>query len=107
MAEELQAIEQESLNDGHHSEVTQENDLEQEDSETSLTEDEEPSKYYKDIETAHYQSDNLDKYSIDHTEEVIIGLEQGTTCPTKMGTTVCNVLIDTGATRCCISEEYY
>ena len=24
-----------------------------------------------------------------------------------MGTTICNALIDTGATRCCISEEYY
>ena len=24
-----------------------------------------------------------------------------------MGTTVCNALRDTGATRCCISEEYY
>ena len=24
-----------------------------------------------------------------------------------MGTTVCNALIDTGATRCCVSEEYY
>ena len=24
-----------------------------------------------------------------------------------MGTMVCNALIDTGATRCCISEEYY
>ena len=24
-----------------------------------------------------------------------------------MGTTVCNALIDTDATRCCISEEYY
>ena len=40
-------------------------------------------------------------------EEVIIGSEQGTTFPTKVGTTVCNALIDTGATRCCISEEYY
>ena len=40
-------------------------------------------------------------------EEVIIGSEQGTTFPTKVGTTVCNVLMDTGATRCCISEEYY
>ena len=27
--------------------------------------------------------------------------------PTKVGTTMCNVLIDTGATRCCMSEEYY
>ena len=34
-------------------------------------------------------------------------MEQGTTFPTKMGTTVCNALIDTGATRGCISEEYY
>ena len=40
LTEELQAIEQESLNDGHDSEVTQESDLEQEDSEISLTEDE-------------------------------------------------------------------
>ena len=41
LAEELQVIEQESLNDGHESEVTQESDLEQEDSKISLTEDEE------------------------------------------------------------------
>ena len=41
LAEELQTIEQESLDDGHNSEVTQESDLEQEDSETSMTEDEE------------------------------------------------------------------
>ena len=67
----------------------------------------EPNQYYKDIETALCQSENLDEYSIDHTEEVIIGLEQGTTFPTKMDTTACNALIDTGATRCCISEEYY
>ena len=41
LAEELQAIEQESINDGHDSEVTQESDLEQKDSEIILTEDEE------------------------------------------------------------------
>ena len=41
LAEELQTIEQESLDDGHNSEVTQENDLEKENSETSMTEDEE------------------------------------------------------------------
>ena len=40
-AQELQALEQESLNDGHDSEVTQESDLEQGDSEITLTEDEE------------------------------------------------------------------
>ena len=41
LAEEVQAIENESLNDGHDSEVSQECDLEQEDSEITLTEDEE------------------------------------------------------------------
>ena len=42
-----------------------------------------------------------------HTEEVIIGTEQGTTFPTKIGTSVCNALIDTGATKSCISEKFY
>ena len=44
---------------------------------------------------------------INHTEEVIIGMEQGTTFPTKIGTSMCNALIDTGATKSCISEKYY
>ena len=44
---------------------------------------------------------------INHMEEVIIGTEQGTTFPTKIGTLMCNALIDTGATRSCISEKYY
>ena len=67
----------------------------------------EPNQYYKDIETTFCQLERLDEYGIDNTEEVVIGLEQGTAFPTKIGTTVCNALIDTGATRCCISEEYY
>ena len=54
-----------------------------------------------------YQSENLNENNINHTEEVIIGSEQGTTFPTKMGTTMCNALIDTGATRSCMSENYY
>ena len=41
LTEELQSIDQESLNDEHESEVTQESDLEQEDSEDYLTEMEE------------------------------------------------------------------
>ena len=44
---------------------------------------------------------------INHTEKVIIGTEQGTTFPTKIGTSMCNALIDTGATKSCISEKYY
>ena len=50
---------------------------------------------------------NMSKLNIDHTEEVIIGTEQGTTFPAKIGTSMCNALIDTGATRSCISEKYY
>ena len=38
LARELQAIEHESLEDGHNSEATQESDLEQEDSKDSMTE---------------------------------------------------------------------
>ena len=53
-----------------------------------------------------YQSENLNENN-NHTEEVIIGSEQGTTFPTKIGTTMCNALIDTGATRSCMSKKYY
>ena len=41
LTEELQVIEQESLNDEHDSEATQESDIDQEDSENCLTDDEE------------------------------------------------------------------
>ena len=49
----------------------------------------------------------MSKKDINHTEEGIIGTEQGTTLPTKIGTPMCNALIDTGATRSCISKKYY
>ena len=42
-----------------------------------------------------------------HAGEVIIGTKQGTTFPTKIGTSMCNALIDTGAMKSCISEKYY
>ena len=44
--------------------------------------------------------------NIDHTEEVIIEMEHGMTFPTQIGASVCHTLIDTGATRHCISEKY-
>ena len=44
---------------------------------------------------------------INHTEEVIIGTEQGATFPTKIGTSMCSTLIDTGTTKSSISEKYY
>ena len=39
ITEELQAIEEESLNDEHNSEATQESNLEQEDSDNHITDD--------------------------------------------------------------------
>ena len=45
--------------------------------------------------------------NIIHTEEVVIGTEQGTTFPTQIGTTRCNALIDTSATKSCISKKFY
>ena len=53
------------------------------------------------------QQENSDENTVNHTEEVVIGSEQGTTFPTKVGTTMCNALIDTSATRSCMSEKYY
>ena len=44
---------------------------------------------------------------INNTEEVLIGSEQGTTFPTKVGATLYNALIDTSATKSCMSEAYY
>ena len=51
--------------------------------------------------------EDYNENTVNHTEEVVIGSEQGTTFPTKVGTTLCNALIDTGATRSCMSEMYY
>ena len=58
---------------------------------------------YKGTTTIPQEDNNI----VNHTEEVVIRSEQGTTFPTKVGTTLCNALIDTGATRSCMSEMYY
>ena len=51
--------------------------------------------------------ENINDYTISHTKEVVIRSEQATTFPTKVGTTLCNALIDTSAMRSCMSEAYY
>ena len=125
LTDELQAIEQESLNDEQGSEAMQESNLEQEDSEDCLMDDEEqrlfkmqdlPSLYseQKELKTFPKRTDvtshqlrHLNENGVNRTEEVIIGSEQGTTFPTKVCNTMCNALIDTGATRSCMSEKYY
>ena len=86
--EELQAIDQESLNDEQDSEATQESDLEQEDSENCLTDDEkqwlfkmqdppslfpkqdEPGIHLGKTDVISHQSKNLNENNINHTEEV-------------------------------------
>ena len=75
-------------------------------SQTNTSEKYEPTKYYIDIETTPCHLDSQGEHNINHTE-VVIGSEQGTMFLTRVGTTICNALIDTGATRCCLSEEYY
>ena len=76
-------------------------------SQTNTSEKYESNKYYIDIETTHCCLDSQGEHNINHTEEVIIGSEQGTTFTTRVGTTMCNALTDTGATTFCMSEEYY
>ena len=86
ITEELQAIEEESANEEHDSDVTRASDLEQEDTDIPLTEDEQwlmP----ENPNTHIGQQDNhpaIKQNEIVHTKEVIIGTEQGTTFPTKL-----------------------
>ena len=70
-------------------------------------EQDEPDIQLRKMDVISYQSKGLDESSINHMEEVIIGSEHGMTFPTKIDTTMCNALIDTSATRCCMSEKYY
>ena len=71
------------------------------------SEQKELNKFLERNDITSYQLESLDKSNVNHTEAVIIGLEQGTTFPTRIGTTMCNALIDTGATRSCMSKKYY
>ena len=59
------------------------------------------------VTTQPIENKSIEKEPIDSAEEVIIGSELGTTFPTKVGSTLCNALIDTGATKSCMSESYY
>ena len=66
-------------------------------------------KLYDNTDKIEHNSDTSEtlNQNINHTEEVFIGTEHGMTFPTQIGTSVCYALIDTGATRSCISEKYY
>ena len=119
--EELQVIEEESSKEEQDSDATQESDLEQEDSDNLQTDSEqwlckslesppcanEPNTTDKEFDKNEITETKTSNQDINHMEEVIIGIEQGSTFPTKIGTLMCNALIDTGATKSCISEKYY
>ena len=85
--------------------------MEQEDSDNTLTKSEQ---WLCDNDSSN-KTNKQDKgpknrileQEINHMEEVVIGTAQGTTFPTKISTLMCNALIDTGATKSCISEKYY
>ena len=89
ITEELQAIEEESSKEDQDSDTTQMSDLEQEDSDITPTEDEQWLCGNDPNCKTHKQDKNQDfkikksEQEINHTEEVIIGTEQGTTFPTK------------------------
>ena len=58
-----------------------------------------PTKYYLDVENGPFCPDCQTRHNTSHIEQVIIGSAQGTTFPTKVGTSVYNALIDTGVTH--------
>ena len=48
-----------------------------------------------------------ERHKFEIIEQVVIGTEGGTTFPGDIQGSKCNALIDTGATRSCISEAYF
>ena len=59
----------------------------------------EPAEYFKEV-----MSNTNPCHRI---EEVWIGSTFGATIPAQVGSIKCNALVDTGATRSCISREFY
>ena len=66
-----------------------------------------PPKYYSDVELKPFCHNCHEQHTIEIVEQVVIGSERGTTFPITIQDTKCNALIDTGATRSCISEVYF
>ena len=65
---------------------------------TSLTKGYEPREYFTELS---------DDSSSSRVELVTVGTTVGATVPATLEHTLCNALVDTGATRSCLSEEYY
>ena len=61
-----------------------------------------PETYFTSVEIKNKQRRKIAK-----VREVMLNLDQGAVIPTTVQNKICNTLIDTGATRSCISEEFY
>ena len=66
-----------------------------------------PPKYYSDIDLKPFCYNCHERHKVEVIEQVVIGSEKGTTFPIDIQGTKCNALIDTGASRSCISEAYF
>ena len=66
-----------------------------------------PPKYYSDIELKPFCYNCHERHKVEVIEQVVIGSERGTSFPIDIQGTKCNALIDTGASRSCISEAYF
>ena len=66
-----------------------------------------PSKYYSDVDIKPFCHHCHERHRVEAVEQVVIGTKQGTTFPVNLQGTLCNALIDTGATKSCISESYF
>ena len=66
-----------------------------------------PTKYNSDVELKPFCHYCCERHKIERIEQVVIGTERGTTFPINIQGSKCNALIDTGATRSCISEAYF
>ena len=56
-------------------------------------EQDEPGIHLGKTDVISHQSESLNENNVNHTEEVIIGSQQGTAFCTKIGTTMCNALM--------------
>ena len=66
-----------------------------------------PSKYYSDIDIKPFCHHCHERHRVEAVEQVVIGTKRGTTFPANLQGTLCNALIDTGATKSCVSESYF
>ena len=61
----------------------------------------------KGYEPREYFTELSDDSSSSRVELVTVGTIVGATVPATLEHTLCNALVDTGAMRSCLSEEYY